>query len=124
MRKLIDQVKNFGNSLNENAETEPKTVKEIMGILTKNNIKVSSGEDFYNGSGYAKKYTVIDSDDVDGKTAYLGIPVVMRSVVWQQVALIRWKRVEIDALRFNKVLQQLWKGDLGEQEWRDVPEED
>ncbi len=79
MRKLIDQVKNFGNSLNENAETEPKTVKEIMGILTKNNIKVSSGEDFYNGSGYAKKYTVIDSDDVDGKTAYLGIPTKVKS---------------------------------------------
>lgn len=44
---------------------------------------------------------------------------VMRSVVWKPSPLIRWKRVEIE-----KVLQQLWQGDMGEQEWRDVPEED
>jgi|LakMenEpi03Aug12_release.lakeMendotaPanAssembly.Ray.scaffolds.fasta_scaffold256589_2 hypothetical protein len=48
---------------------------------------------------------------------------VMRSVVWKPSPLIRWKRVEIDKLRYNKVLQQLWQGDMGEQEWRDVPEE-
>ena len=49
---------------------------------------------------------------------------VMRSVFWQPTPLVRWKRVEIDELRYNKVLQQLWKGDKGEEEWRDVPEED
>ena len=49
---------------------------------------------------------------------------VMRSVVWTPSSLIRWKRVEIDKLRYENVLQQLWQGDMGEQEWRDVPEED
>jgi hypothetical protein len=46
------------------------------------------------------------------------------NVFWQPTSLIRWKRVEIDKLRYEKVLQQLWKGDRGEEEWRDVPEED
>jgi hypothetical protein len=49
---------------------------------------------------------------------------VMRSVVWKPSPLVRWKRVEIDKLRYEKVLQQLWQGDMGEKEWRDVPEED
>ena len=49
---------------------------------------------------------------------------VMRSVVWKPSPLVRWKRVEIDKLRYEKVLQQLWQGDMGEQEWRNVPEED
>jgi hypothetical protein len=47
-----------------------------------------------------------------------------KSVFWEPTSLIRWKRVEIDNLRYNKVLQQLWKGDQGEQEWRDVPEQE
>jgi hypothetical protein len=53
----------------------------------------------------------------------LNIGAVMRSVVWKPSPLIRWKMVEIDKLRYNKVLQQLWQGDMGEEEWRDVPEE-
>jgi len=60
-------------------------------------------------------YTVTDNSDLDA---------VVRSVVWKPSSLIRWKRIEIDKLRYEKVLQQLWQGDMGEQEWRDVPEED
>ena len=58
------------------------------------------------------------------ETANSDLGDVMRSVVWKPSSLIRWKRVEIDKLRYEKVLQQLWQGDMGEQEWRDVPEED
>lgn len=54
----------------------------------------------------------------------LDIPVVMRSVFWRPTNLVRWKRIEIDELHYEKVLQQLWQGDRGEQEWRDVPEDD
>ncbi len=79
MRKLIDQVKNFGKLLNENIETEPKTVKEIVRILNKYDIKVSPKENFYNGANYGEKYTIIGSDDVDGKTPYMGIPTKVKS---------------------------------------------
>lgn len=48
---------------------------------------------------------------------------VMCSVVWKPSPLVRWKTVVIDKLRYEKVLQQLWQGDMGEQEWRDVPGE-
>ena len=58
------------------------------------------------------------------ETANSDLGDVMRSVVWKPSSLIRWKRVGIDKLRYEKVLQQLWQGDMGEQEWRDVPEED
>lgn len=79
MRKLIDQVKNFGEKLNENIEIEPKTVKEIVAVLNKYGIKVSGKENFYNGSNYGETYTIIGSDDVDGKTPYLGIPTKVKS---------------------------------------------
>lgn len=58
------------------------------------------------------------------QTANSDLGAVMRSVVWKPYPLVRWKRVEIDKLRYEKVLQQLWQGDMGEQEWRDIPEED
>lgn len=54
----------------------------------------------------------------------LDIHNVAYSVTWEPLSLLRWKKVEIDDLMYIKVLQQLWKGDKGEQEWRDVPEED
>jgi hypothetical protein len=79
IRKLINQVKNFGKPLNENIETEPKTVKEIVGILNKYDIKVSPKEKFYNGSNYGEKYTIIGSGDVDGYTPYLGIPIKVKA---------------------------------------------
>lgn len=79
IRKLINQVKNFGKQLNENTETESKTVKEIVRVLNNHNINVSPKEKFYNGSGYSEKYTIIGSDDVDGKTEYLGVPTKVKS---------------------------------------------
>ena len=61
---------------------------------------------------------------LEAQQEQLDIPVVMRSVFWQPTNLVRWKRIEIDKLRYKKVLQQLWQVDKGEQEWRDVPEDD
>ena len=61
---------------------------------------------------------------LEAQQEQLDIPVVMRSVFWQPTNFVRWKRIEIDKLRYKKVLQQLWQGDKGEQEWRDVPEDD
>jgi hypothetical protein len=60
-------------------DTEPKTVKEIVRILNKHDIKVSPKENFYNGANYGEKYTIIGSDDVDGKTPYMGIPTKVKS---------------------------------------------
>ena len=65
-----------------------------------------------------------DKSKLEAQQEQLDIPVVMRSVFWQPMNLVRWKRIEIDELRYEKVLQQLWQDDNGEQEWRDVPEED
>lgn len=79
MRKLIDQVKNFDEKLNKNIEIEPKNVKEIVNVLSKYGIKVSKKENFYNGSSHGEEYTIIGSDDVDGKTPYLGIPIKVKS---------------------------------------------
>ena len=53
--------------------------KEIIKLLNSKDIKVSKGENFYNGSSYGKKYTIIGSSDVDGKTPYLGIPVKVKA---------------------------------------------
>ena len=61
---------------------------------------------------------------LEAQQEQLDVPVVMRSVFLQPTNLVRWKRIEIDKLRYKKVLQQLWQGDKGEQEWRDVPEDD
>lgn len=47
----------------------------------------------------------------------------VNSHIWQPTPLIRWKKVEIDKLHYDKILQQLWKNMNGEQEWRNVPEE-
>jgi hypothetical protein len=43
---------------------------------------------------------------------------------WQPTPILRWKRISIDKLTYNKVLQQMWQSDKGKQEWKDVPEED
>ena len=44
--------------------------------------------------------------------------------VWFPLALVRWKRYEVNEITYKNVLQQLWKCTDGKQEWRDVPEED
>lgn len=59
--------------------------------------------------------------DNDNKKSHTSIGSV---VFWQPTPSIRWKRVRIDILRNQKVLQQLWQSNKDEQEWRDVPEED
>jgi hypothetical protein len=55
------------------------TQEEIVGILNKYRIKVSPKENFYNGANYGEKYTIIGSDDVDGKTPYMGVPTKVKS---------------------------------------------
>jgi hypothetical protein len=80
IRKSINQVKNVGEKLNENIETEPRTVKEVVAVLNKYGIKVSDKENYYSmGDGYGEKYTIIGSDDVDGRTSYGYIPIKVKS---------------------------------------------
>lgn len=43
---------------------------------------------------------------------------------WEPTSVLRWKRIPIDKLSYNKVLQQMWQGSSGTQEWKDIPEED
>lgn len=45
-----------------------------------------------------------------------------RSSVWQPTPSIRWKKVETGKFSYREILQQLWRGDKGEEEWLDVPE--
>ena len=52
---------------------------------------------------------------------YVPISIV---AIWQPSPLLRWKRVSIDLMSYNKVLQQMWYSNTGIQEWRDIPEED
>ena len=49
-----------------------------------------------------------EKSKLEAQQEQLDIPVVMRSVFWQPTNLVRWKRIEIDKLRYKKVLQQLW----------------
>ncbi len=44
--------------------------------------------------------------------------------VWQPTLSLRWKRYELDKMRYGLALQQLWKSNKGKEEWRDVPNED
>jgi hypothetical protein len=68
------------DSLNENIiNTNKMGVKEIIQQLNDRGIKVSKKENFYNGANYGEKYTIIGSDDVDGKTPYMGIPTKVKS---------------------------------------------
>ena len=45
---------------------------------------------------------------------------------WKPTSILRWEKhyTSIDRVNYDKVLQQMWQGSLGTQEWRDVPEED
>ena len=43
---------------------------------------------------------------------------------WVPTSVLRWKRIPIDKLSYTKVLQQMWQGSRGTQEWKDIPEED
>lgn len=56
------------------------------------------------------------------ETAQLGIGAVVRSVVWKPTNQLRWYKRMIDEGSYKKVLQQLWLGDLGEENWIDIPE--
>jgi hypothetical protein len=58
-----------------------------------------------------KEKTLLENEN---ETSCLG-------VVWQPTQLLRWKRVMKDEGSYDKVLQQMWQGDKGEQEWKDVP---
>ena len=74
IREMIDKVKNL-KSLNENL-----SLGNIKTILYNNGIKnISEPESFYDGSGYGEKYVIIDSEKVNGKTPYMGIPTKVNS---------------------------------------------
>ena len=67
-------------SIDENLiKTSNMKTKEIIDILNSKGLKVSKKENFYNGSGYGEKYIIIGSEDVDGKTPYLGIPTKVKA---------------------------------------------
>ena len=48
---------------------------------------------------------------------------IKNTAFWKPTLTLRWKKVDIDELRYEKILQQLWISDIGEKEWCDVPEE-
>lgn len=54
-------------------------VKDITSALSLFGVKVSSKEDFYNGSGYRERYTIVGCDEVDGYTSYLGLPTKVKT---------------------------------------------
>jgi hypothetical protein len=56
------------------------------------------------------------------ETANSDLGAVRRSVVWKPTNQLRWYKKMIDEGSYKRVLQQLWLGDLGEQDWIDVPE--
>ena len=49
-------------------------------------------------------------------------PDVVRSAVFTPTYILRWKvkPIEFDMINTRKVLQQMWQGDMGEQDWRDI----
>jgi len=44
--------------------------------------------------------------------------------VWQPTPLLRWKKMGFNLIGYNKVLQQKWISNTGEQRWCDIKEED
>ena len=46
--------------------------------------------------------------------------------IWHPTPFLRWSRdyLSIEMVNYNLVLQQKWQCNTGEQEWRDVQEED
>jgi hypothetical protein len=46
--------------------------------------------------------------------------------VWHQTPSLRWRREYTNNQRtsYDKILQQMWRSDRGEEKWLDVPEED
>lgn len=66
------------------------------------------------------------SQEKEIEVVYDNTMIVSSQVIeyWQPTSVLRWKRISIDKLSYNKVLQQMWQGSSGTQEWKDVPEED
>jgi hypothetical protein len=52
---------------------------EIITALGLFGIRVSKKENDFNGSSYIERYTLIDSDWVDGFTSYLGVPIKVKT---------------------------------------------
>ena len=53
----------------------------------------------------------------------LGINVVVGSTIWQPTMILRWYETNnYDAVNntFEKVLQQKWQGDKGDEKWEDI----
>jgi hypothetical protein len=46
--------------------------------------------------------------------------------VWHQTPSLRWRKeyTNNQMTSYDKVLQQMWRSDTGEEKWLDVPEED
>ena len=58
-------------------------------------------------------------------TACFGRPkIAALGELWSPTLYLQWRNNEtLSPLRRDKVLQQLWRNELGDQEWRDVPVE-
>ncbi len=69
----------ISSMINESLNTDIVKVKEIISLLNSKGIKVSKKEDYYNGSGYRERYSIIGSDDIDGYTSYSSTPIKVKS---------------------------------------------
>lgn len=58
----------------------------------------------------------------NGKDIRFDNPSIGRSTVWKPTCQLRWKikDIDFDIINKQKVLQQMWQGDMGEQEWKDI----
>lgn len=56
------------------------------------------------------------------QTEQLHLHNVVRSAVFTPTCILRWKEmpIDFDPINKRKVLQQMWQGDMGEQDWRDI----
>jgi hypothetical protein len=55
-----------------------KNLSEILDTLKDTGIKISKPTWFYNGSNYGQRYVVIDSGEIEGRSDYLGVPIMKK----------------------------------------------
>lgn len=79
LNRIINEMKELKKSITENVEPQYRTVKDIIRFLNSNGLEVSKKENFYNGSNYGEKYSIVGCKEVAGKTSYLGIPTMVKS---------------------------------------------
>ena len=106
------------NKSNCNSELATK-LKQILDNMTQEEFDMEWGKILFKNNEMMENLE--NTNHIELITNYLTELSVCS--VWQATPLLRWRRVDIDQLRYDKVLQQLWRSNTGEEEWRDVPEE-